>query len=333
MRRMDRVSGSSARLVRRVGLTLGLGFLLGSNPLGAQPPSEGVVPLRTGFIPDPAVLVGFAEGTAGLEVSDPPECATGFFERSPTHVFAFETRVGFLRFYATSPGDLAMAVRDAEGHWHCNDDRFGRHPSVEGTWTAGRVEVWVGTHVAGERHEYQLRLTETRSMRPGVGPEGGDSGDETELARDAGFLVEAETGRFDGIRLRRGFLPDPRMLAGDSTLPEGQDGTDASIMGGACHGLTAHAPSHVITLLDDLDFFQLYLLPLSEDRWASDEAPGLSMMILRPDGTFACDDADEGLELSAASWAPGVYRVWIGTELGESPIPYRLGLSEIRRVR
>lgn len=333
MGRMDRARHASPGLVRPLALVVLCLALSAAPGLDAQPPLPGVVPLRTGFIPDPAVLEGFAEGVAGLALSDPPECAEGFFARTPTHVFAFETRVGFLRFYATSLGDLAIAVRDAEGHWHCNDDRFGRHPSVEGTWVPGRVEVWVGTHLPGERHPYQLRMTETRSMRPGVGPEGGDSGDETELARDAGFLVDAESGRFDGIRLRRGFLPDPRVLAGDSTLPEGQDGTDASVMGGECHGLVAHAPSHVITLLDDLDFFQLYLLPLNEDRWPSDEAPGLSMMILRPDGTFVCDDADEGLELSAASWPPGVYRVWIGTELGEAPLPYRLGLSEIRRVR
>ena len=296
-------------------------------------PSDGTVPLRTGFVPDPAVLSGVAEGEGPMPLREPAECMMGFFERAPSHVFDFQTRVGFLRFYATGPGDLVLAVRDAEGRWHCNDDRFGRHPSVEGTWTRGRVEVWVGTHGARDRTDYQLRLTETRSMRPGVGPDSSDAGDESDLAEDAGMVIDADTGRFDGIRLRRGFLPDPRFLAGDSTVTEDEGGTDASLLGGQCHGVVSHAPSHVITLLDDFDFVQLYLLPLDLDHWPSDENPALSLIVLQPDGTFVCDDASDGIEISSATWVPGIYRVWIGTENGEAPRPYRMGISEIRRVR
>lgn len=293
----------------------------------------GVVPLRTGFTPDPAILYGTASGERSLTVTDPPECAQGFFGTSPSHVLQLETRVGFLRLYATGPSDLAIAVRDAEGFWHCNDDRFGRHPSVEGTWARGRVEVFVGTHAFGEHADYQLRLTETRSMRPGVG-DGGDAGDETGLARDAGMQVDATSGRFDGIRLRRGFLPDPRYLAGDAALPEGEEGIDANVLGGECHGLVAHAPSHTIELLDELDFFQLYLVPLDDTRWPGEEPPPISIVALFPDGTFVCDAGNEdGIEISRSRWLPGLYRVWIGVDAGESPVRFRVGLSEIRRVR
>jgi hypothetical protein len=294
---------------------------------------DGVVPLRTGFVPDPAVLPGSASGERTLPVSDPPECAQGFFGSSPSHVLEIETRVGFLRMYATGPGDLAIAVRDAEGFWHCNDDRFGRHPSVEGTFSRGRVEVFVGTHALGERSEYQLRLTETRSMRPGVG-DGGEAGDERGLARDAGMDVDGTTGRFDGIRLRRGFLPDPRYLAGDAAMPEGEEGLDANVLGGECHGLVAHAPSHTVELLDELDFFQIYLVPLDDTRWPGDEPPPISIVALFPDGTFVCDAGNQdGIEISRARWVPGLYRIWIGHEPGETPVRFRLGLSEIRRVR
>lgn len=329
--RPSSVLGASMSVMSR---RAALAFMLSAITVsGADAQIEGVVPLRTGFTPDPAVLVGTAVGRSPLDLREPVECGAGFFSGAPSHVLQFETRVGFLRFYATGPGDLALAVRDAENHWHCNDDRFGRHPSVEGTWTQGRVEVWVGTHAPSPGEDYELRLTETRSMRPGVGPEGGDSGDESELARDAGFLVDAESGRFDGIRLRRGFLPDPRFLAGDSTLPADEEGTDANVMGGECHGLVSHAPSHVITLLDDFDFLQLYLLPMNDARWPGEEPPGLSMVILRPDGTFECEESGDGIEVSGPTWAPGVYRVWVGTDLGEGAMPYRLGISEIRRVR
>jgi hypothetical protein len=289
--------------------------------------------VRTGFVPDPMVLHGAASGAAPLPLSEPAGCREGFFASSPSHVLVLETRMGFLRLYATGPGDLALAVRDAEGLWRCSDDRFGRHPSVEGSWLRGRVEVYVGTHARGERSDYQLRLTEMRSMRPGVA-DGGDAGDERDLARDAGILVDAESGRFDGIRLRRGFLPDPRFLAGDAALPADEEGIDASVLGGECHGLVTHAPSHTVELLDDLDFFQLYVVPIDEPRWPTGRSPPLSLVVLFPDGTFVCDAANtEGLELSRARWEPGLFRVWVGLEPGQDPVRYRLGLSEIRRVR
>jgi hypothetical protein len=235
--------------------------------------------------------------------------------------------------YATGPDDLAIAVRDGEGRWHCNDDTYGHHPSVEGTWLPGRVEVFVGTHTAGASADYTLRLTETRSMRPGAGPEGGEAADETGLARDAGLDIVAETGRFDGIRLRRGFLPDPRFLAGH-TEPEDDGTVDLTILGGDCHGFTPGGPGHVITLLDDFDYLQLYVLPLSGDRWASDESPGVSIVVLGPDGRFACDrPTEDGVEIDAATWLPGTYRVWVGSTEEGLRYDYRLGISEIRRVR
>lgn len=294
----------------------------------------GSVSLRTGFTPDPALFEGTARGDAHLSAeTSEPTCASGFFSREPSHVFVLETRIGFLRIYATSPADLAIAVRDAEGRWHCNDDTYGRHPSVEGSWLPGRVEVHVGTHEPGASAEYELRLTEARSMRPGAGPEGGEAADETGLARDAGMEIDAETGRFDGIRLRRGFLPDPRFLAGH-TEPDDDGTVDLTVLGGDCHGFTPNGPAHVITLVDDFDYLQLYILPLMGDRWAIDEAASVSLTVLGPDGRFACDRGDEdGVEYDAATWAPGVYRVWVGATEEGVRYDYRLGISEIRRVR
>lgn len=294
----------------------------------------GSVPIRTGFTPDPALFEGSTHGDGELRAADEePTCRIGFFPGSPTHVLSLETRVGFLRIYATSDADLAIAVRDAEGRWHCNDDTYGRHPSVEGTWLPGRVDVWVGTHDHGASADYTLRLTETRSMRPGAGPEGGEAADETGLARDAGLGIDAEEGRFDGIRLRRGFLPDPRFMAGH-TEPEDDGTVDISVLGGDCHGFTPGAPAHVVTLLDDFDYFQIYLLPLEADHWAMGETPMVSMLVLGPDGRFLCDHPDEdGVEIDATTWVPGTYRVWVGSIIEGQRYDYRLGVSEIRRVR
>lgn len=299
---------------------------------GAQ--VAGVVALRTGFTPDPAVFEGTAHGAQRLPaVASEPGCAAGFFGAAPSHVLMLETRVGFLRLYVTGTADHAIAVRDAEGRWHCNDDTYGHHPSVEGTWLPGRVEVYVGMHDPGASGAYELRLTETRSMRPGAGAEGGEAGDEAGLARSAGMRVDAETGRFDGIRLRRGFLPDPRFLAGH-TEPDDDGTAELSVLGGDCHGFTPYGPAHIVTLLDDFGYLQLYLVPLTGDRWSDDAPPVVTLAVLGPDGRFTCDHGDEeGVELDAASWAPGVYRVWVGATEEGVRYDYRLGISEIRRVR
>lgn len=311
---------------------LGVLCVPGSTPAAAQ--LSGSVPVRTGFTPDPAVFPGTAAGGGRLlEAAGEAACGAGFFGREPSHVLDVETRVGFMRIYATSSADLVIAVRDGEGRWRCNDDTYGRHPSVEGTWLPGRVLVYVGTHDALASVEYELRLTETRSMRPGAGPEGGEAGDETGLARDAGLGIDDETGRFDGIRLRRGFLPDPRYLAGH-TEPDDTGTVDVSVLGGDCHGFTPGAPAHLVTLQDDFDYLQLYVVPLMGDRWATDEAPGVSLVVLGPDGRFACDRGDEdGVEYDAATWGPGLYRVWVGSTEEGLRYDYRLGISEIRRVR
>src|SRR5690606_21549625 len=138
---------------------------------------------------------------------------SGFVGGSPSHVLNLETRFGFLRLFATSDVNLVLAVRTADGSWLCSDDRFGPHPSVEGLFAAGRVEVYVGAATLGARGAYVLRVTETRSVRPGIGSDATwDEG--AALARDIGLEIDAPEGGFENIRLRRGFLPDPRSLAG-----------------------------------------------------------------------------------------------------------------------
>ena len=271
------VLGLARPLAFAFGAALAFGMTFATT-VAAEAQPTGVVPLRTGFTPDPVRFGGTTRGDARLAAAaSEPSCAVGYFGATPSHLLELETRVGFMRLYATGEADLAIAVRDAEGRWHCNDDTYGRHPSVEGSWLPGRVEVFIGTHELGTSAKYELRLTEARSMRPGAGPEGGEAGDETGLARDAGLVIDTETGRFDAIRLRRGFLPDPRFLAGH-TEPDDDGTVDISVLGGDCHGFTPGAPAHVITLIDDFDYLQLYVVPLSADRWPDDEPPSVSQV-------------------------------------------------------
>ncbi|UJR86016.1 hypothetical protein [Sandaracinus amylolyticus] len=281
---------------------------------------EGAVHLRTGFIPDPAVLEGRA--TATRPASELASACTGFVGTSPSHVLALDTRFGYLRLFATADVDLVLAVRTARGEWLCSDDRFGPHPAVEGIFTSGRVEVWIGGKTLGTSGDYQLRITETRSVRPGIGE--ASTWDEGEaLARDLGLDVEATEGTHEGIRLQRGFLPDPRTIAGAAGGP-----IDATSLGGTCRGHISARPTHAITLRSDFDFLQLWV------DAEGDREEELTLIVLTPQGRFLCDvGTREVPDVAEAAWPEGLYRVWVGTLEEDVTEPHRLGISEIRRVR
>lgn len=289
----------------------------------AQPqgtPLEGAVHLETGFVPDPAFLEGRTVGAQPLAAIVPEgqrEACRGFAGTAPTHVLRFDTRFGFLRIFATGPGDLVLAVRTGD-QWMCSGDRFGPHPSVEGTFEAGRVELWIGTEALGAESTYLVRITETRSVRPGVAAE--DGADESvALARDLGLEVSAPTGLHEAARIRRGFLPDPRTIEGVAGGP-----IDTSGLGGSCRGRVTAQPTHVLTLTDELDFMQLYLTSEIE----------LTIVVLTPEGRFLCDAGTEDVvEVSSGRWPPGDYRIWVGTPEEDVTARHRLGISEIRRVR
>jgi hypothetical protein len=301
-------------------LLLGVVAMSGSEAAPARAQLEGAVYLRTGFVPDPIVLDGQALGVRpAAELA--PQCS-GFVGLTPTHVFGLETRFGYLRLFATSDTNLVLAVRTAEGEWLCSDDRFGLHPSVEGLFTPGRMEVWIGTQVPGGQARYSLRLTENRSVRPGIGAEATwDEG--AALARDLGLEIDATTGAHQGLRVRRGFLPDPRMLDGVAG-----GAIDAGALGGTCRGRIAPRPTHVLTLQNAFDFLQIYV------DTEGDHEEELTVVVLTPGGRFLCDlGAGDVPDVSADAWPEGVYRIWVGTVEEDATLRYRLGISEIRRVR
>lgn len=306
----------------------------------ARPGASQEAPhIRTGFVPDPAILEGETRGESPGSALE-PSCP-GFFPSSPSRRFQLDTRVGFLRIFATSTADLAIAVRTPSGDIWCNDDRYTTHPLVEGTLAPGTLEIYVGTHAQGVAAHYSLFLTETRSVRPGVGRD--TSLEATALlGGDMGLSVEAGAGAHEDLRVRRGFIPDPRVLRGVA-------GGDISVdlLGGQCHGRVAAQPGHVVTLRDDFDYVQFYVRrghePADPDQLDGPPAPGtpgseadlsdLSLVVLTPDGRFLCDARRDVPSVSVDQMPAGEYRVWVGYEREDAQVPYRLGVSEIRRVR
>lgn len=304
------------------------------------------VPLSTGFVPDPTEIDGHAVGARALSEIAGSTC-TGFVGDHASHVLSLNTRFGFLRVFATSDTDLVLGVRSidqaGEEHWSCSDDRFGTSPSVEGVFPRGTLEVWVGTHTLGASGDYQLRMTEMRSVRPGVGT--GGTADDRGAATDLGLDTSA-TGRFDPIRLHRGFLPDPRWLTGEArvdvatTVDAGVESgpIEVTLLGNGCGGLVQAAPAHIVTLLDDIDFLQIYLCAPADEgaRCAPTQEP-LSIVVLGPSGDFLCESASgsyAALERGPGQggWPAGDYRVWIGVHHVATHQSYRMGISELRRV-
>lgn len=309
--------------------------------------TEARIPLSTGFIPDPAAVEGHAHGARALADLGGHECA-GFVGERANHVMALDTRFGFLRIFATSQTDLVLGVHrtDASGHssWLCSDDRFGNMPGVEGVFARGRVEVWVGTHTIAESGDYILNFTETRSVRPGIGSTADldDRSAATELGLDPTAL-----GRHDAIHVHRGFLPDPRWLDGEAGLAVASAGSDAgpdvepievTLLGNGCGGLVQATPEHVVTLLDDFDFLQLYLCePAEEGARCEPTHEPLSLVVLGPDGAFRCEAADSSYTALSVGhdeggWPAGDYRVWVGVHHPDVHQSYRMGISELRRV-
>ncbi|MBX7191441.1 MAG: hypothetical protein K1X94_05260 [Sandaracinaceae bacterium] len=278
------------------------------------------VSLRTGFVPDPIVFRGQLAGT--LPLSRLGSDCRGVSSEAPTQRVTMDTRFGFLRIFATGAADLTLAVQTSQGVV-CSDDRFGRHPAIEGRFAPGEIAIWVGLGGAASESArgFELEITETRSIRPGV--RRGEEAERLSLAIEAGLDTQPESGAQGDMRLRRGFLPDPRFLSG-SIVPEERP-VDVGGLADTCRGYVPTRPSHVLTLQDDLDFFQIYVAEATEST---------TLVVVGPDQSVSCD-ASEGdhPHVSRDAWPAGLYRIWVGAHRTDAAFPYRLGVSEIRRVR
>lgn len=116
------------------------------------------------------------EGTAGSmdpatardgSSLDPSGSCVGTFPASAQHVVKLERTLDVLRVLVHSPSnDLTLAVRTADGQWHCNDDSGdpmnGLNPTVElYSPPPGVTEIWVGTYSSSYTGaQYRLGVTE-----------------------------------------------------------------------------------------------------------------------------------------------------------------------------
>lgn len=127
---------------------------------------------------------------------------------------------------------------------------------------------------------------------------------------------DAEEGRVGTFEASPGFTPDPMTHPG-TTAP---GVIDAQEEDEHCHGWLAAEPDYVFTATRS--FAELALMAASR--------ADTTLFVVDPDGRTRCGDDDEGRDpLIRAPFAPGVYRVWVGTRERDTEAPYVLALSEL----
>lgn len=294
--------------------------LLVAAPVHAQE----ALSIETGFTPDPAHLTGHTGGREAL-TSRAPSCR-GFVGHDPNHVLQLGSDFGFLRMFVVAGPRLTLAVRGPDGGWRCATARQ-HHPALQdGRYPAGRYEIFVGSGEPGLVVEYELSVTEFRTVGPrqGLG--------RSNRAMDVGLEPEEWPGWRDwsGERrrevcggrdevdcIRRGFLPDPMETEAQAGGP-----IDLRLLGAECQGHVSAAAGHLLLLRNDFDYFRVQL---------GDTIGSASLVVRTPGGRYLCSAPTEtNAFIDEDVWPAGVYHIWVGSREPEATPTYHLCYTEIR---
>jgi len=136
------------------------------------------------------------------------------------------------------------------------------------------------------------------------------------LADERSVSMPVEEAAYAAVSLSPGFLPDPQVVSGTSG---GQ--TNATTMIPGCQGWIAGSePDHEFTALGDFAHLRIFVASEGDT----------TLVIQRPDGSYACNDDYEGsnplVELTSAE--AGLYRIWVGSFHEGEYNSYKLGFSE-----
>ncbi len=127
---------------------------------------------------------------------------------------------------------------------------------------------------------------------------------------------------FGTITLATGFTPDPHVASGTSGA--GATGRDASTLDGSCRGQIDSTPDHLFVATT----------AMGNLRIMANSASDTTLVVRKPDGTYACNDDGDGLNpIVAIQGAPaGTYQVFVGSYTEGENAPYKLGISELDSV-
>jgi len=280
----------------------------GQPPVPGQPPQPvSAVTLTPGFTPDPHVVMGTSGGTVsatGLHA----DCR-GWVAANPNHLFTAAGSFTSLRLLVNGGSeDTTLVVQRPDGTYVCNDDAEGHHPIIANvTFPPGIYKVWVGSYAQGVSANYNLGFTELSSVNV------------ARVGMPAGTLAPPPpsdlSSNYGNITLSSGFMPDPHRATGTAG-----GAVQAEAWDGACRGAVSQTPDHLFIASDNFTFLKILVSSQSDT----------TLIVQKPDGTFLCNDDDDGLNPGiTGTFPPGTYRIWVGS-YNESERPqYTLGLSEL----
>jgi hypothetical protein len=128
-------------------------------------PNYGTVTLRPGFLPDPRSVQVVSGGSMAAQQIANPQCR-GYITPQPDVVLNLTGTSPWFRIYVTSASDTTLVIRRPDGMIQCADDTYGLNPAIEGTFLAGRYQIWVGAYRPGENAQATLSFTELQSNHP-----------------------------------------------------------------------------------------------------------------------------------------------------------------------
>ena len=271
----------------------------------AQAPAApaGAITLAPGFNPDPHVLSGRAGG--GVEASSLNQQCAGWISQDPNHVVQADAAFTNL-VVAVNAGtaDTTLVVQLPDGSYRCNDDEDGTNPMVSGAVAQGIAKIWIGTYERDQNVAYTLGISELPTTRPST---------LTPPAGTAGVTIDGTESNFGTITLASGFGPAPQMASGNSG-----GAVNISALASECAGWVSAQPDHM--LVAESDFTTLRILVKSDED--------TTLVVRKPDGTYACnDDAEELNPIVEGAFPAGTYRVWIGSYEQGTNSNYKLGVT------
>lgn len=255
---------------------------------------------------------GRTEGAldASRETAPTAGPCVGWIPLRPNHQIVLTEDFRRLEISVTSSSDTTLVVH-GPGGTRCNDDTNGLDPALSGEWMAGTYNVYVGTFTTGVPIDYQLTLRQGRRGRGGHGHWEDDDEEPGATVLDP----TSASAVFASMTVPGGLGTDPVWLDGQAGGP-----VDVRYLGnspaGPCVGHATGAPSHMLTLNDDVSGLVA----------AVESAGDTTMVINGPNGWWCNDDAIGVNPAVSGYWPAGVYRVWVGTYAADTAAPYRLSL-------
>jgi hypothetical protein len=267
------------------------------------PSNYGSTEVTAGFSPDPHNVDLQAGGGVDVFAAVGQGCR-GFASMAPDYDLTYEAGQLDLYVSATSEGDTTLIVNAPDGTWWCDDDGAGNlNPGVHfDEPLSGRYDIWVGTYNEGGFEAATLHISEL------------GFGDEYEATQSLDFALPAN---FGDVTLQGGFTPDPYavdLIAGGNVAVE-------MAVGAQCVGYVTEAPDFELTFTPGE--LALFVSATSETD--------TTLLINSPDGTWYCNDDNEGFNPGIEFEAPldGVYDIWVGTYREGDGAEATLRISEL----